>query len=57
MMEATTENLHDILIRYEGAVSVVEGDGDHSDEAIAELETARTALLDILRQAKTYLEG
>ena len=54
---ATPNDLHDILMRYEGAVSTVERDGDDGPEAMKELEEARTALLDILRQAKIQLEG
>lgn len=51
-VDTVSDDLHDTLIRYEGAVSRVERDGDDSDEAVAELEAARNALLVILRKAK-----
>lgn len=53
--EATEKDLHDILVRYEGAVSECEREGDDSDEAVAELKAARSALLAILMQAKLNL--
>jgi hypothetical protein len=45
------DELHDILMRYEGAVSAVERDGDDSPETMKELDEAREALLVILRKA------
>lgn len=53
----TNSSLHDTLVRYEGAVSAVERDGDDSDAAVGELAAARTALLNLLRAARTKLEG
>jgi hypothetical protein len=51
----TREELYNLLIRYEGAVSACERDGDESDEAYTELKTARDALLNVLVQAKVSL--
>lgn len=45
------DDLHDTLIRYEGAVNEVEGAGNDSDEALEELGEARRALLTLLRKA------
>lgn len=50
-----TDLLRDVLIRYEGAVSTTERDGDDSDEALAELEQARTGLLKVLKEAREKL--
>lgn len=47
----TREELEKILTRWEGAVSVVERDGDDSPEAEKELGDSRAALLDVLRRA------
>lgn len=56
MTEATEEDLIKVLTRYEGAVGDVERDGDSSDEAVAELKAARSALLAVLIQAKITLQ-
>jgi hypothetical protein len=53
---ATSEELEKTLIRYEGAVSTCERDGDDSDEAVKELLAARSALLAVLVQAKIDLQ-
>lgn len=53
---ATEEDLKKVLIRWEGAVSEVEREGNDSPEAIKELDESRAALLGILRQAKIQLE-
>lgn len=45
----TPEDMMKILNRYEGAVNAVEVDGDEG--ALAELEEARTALLELLKKA------
>jgi hypothetical protein len=45
------DELHDILIRYEGAVSRTERDGDDSEDAVKELTDSREALLAVLRKA------
>jgi len=45
------DDLRNALTRYEGAVSACEREGDDSEEAVAELESAREALLDILHAA------
>lgn len=45
------DELHDILMRWEGAVSAVERDGDDSEEAMKELADSREALLVVLRKA------
>lgn len=47
--------LEKTLIRYEGAVSECEREGDDSNEAVAELTAARSALLAVLIQAKLNL--
>jgi hypothetical protein len=47
-------NLLEILVRYEGALSEVEREGNDSEEALRELEEARTNLLDLLRVAKGW---
>jgi hypothetical protein len=44
--------LYNVLVRYEGAVSEVEREGNDSEEAVAELAQARAALLALLRQLK-----
>jgi hypothetical protein len=46
-----SDELHDILTRWEGAVSACERDGDDSPEAVKELEESRAALLVVLRRA------
>lgn len=46
-----SDELHDILIRWEGAVSAVERDGDDSEAALKELADSRAALLAVLRRA------
>lgn len=46
-----SDDLHAILVRYEGAVNEAEGQGNDSDEAVKELEEARAALLTVLRKA------
>lgn len=56
-MLASPEQLHDTLMRYEGAVSTVERDGDDSEEAVKELADARAALLNILKQCKVQIEA
>ena len=45
------EALERTLIRWEGAVSRCERDGDDSDEAVKELADSRQALLDLLKLA------
>lgn len=54
-MTYTARDLERVLTRYEGAVSVVEGDSDTSDEAMDELAAARSALLAVLREALSAL--
>jgi hypothetical protein len=54
-MAYTDDDMRNILIRYEGAVSVVERDGDSSDEAVQELADAREALLTLLREVRDKL--
>lgn len=44
------KDLLDVLTAWEGAVSVVERDGDDSAEAIADLSRTRGALLEVLSQ-------
>ena len=46
------DDLTNTLMRYEGAVSAVERDGDDSDAAVKEMEDAREALLTVLREAR-----
>lgn len=53
--KATLTDLKNILVRYEGAVSACERDGDDSDIAVEELSAARTALLNVLLKAKAAL--
>jgi len=55
MKPATNDDLKRILIRYEGAVSTVERDGDDSETSMTELENARSELMDVLRQARVNL--
>lgn len=54
---ATEKELNDTLVRYEGAVSACERDGDDSDTAVAELAAARSALLAVLIQAKIDIQS
>jgi hypothetical protein len=56
MAQATAEDLEKALIRWEAAVSEVERYGDDSDEAALELADSRSALLDILVQAKVDID-
>lgn len=46
-----SDELHDILMRWEGAVYTVERDGDDSEAAMKELTDSREALLALLRRA------
>lgn len=48
------DDLLKILQRYEGAVNEAEGQGNDSDEAITELQDARTALLILLRKVRGH---
>lgn len=48
----TNDTLYGVLLRWEGAVSEVEREGNDSLEAVTELEQARAALLGVLRKAK-----
>lgn len=49
-MKTEYKDLLDVLTAWEGAVSVVERDGDDSAEAIADLSRTRGALLEVLSQ-------
>lgn len=51
MTQPTNEELEKVLMRWEGAVSVVERDGDDSPEAEKELADSRAALLGVLKLA------
>lgn len=54
---ASENDLLKVLTRYEGAVNECEVQGNESAEAVQELEQARAALMDLLKQAKVTLEG
>jgi len=52
-MVANRADLLDVLTRYEGALQA--DNDDSSDETAADLEAARSALMDLLQQAKVNL--
>jgi hypothetical protein len=56
LLPVTHDDLLNVLTAYEGAVSAVEHDGDDSPATLKELEDARAALLNVLRQCKVQIE-
>lgn len=51
MERQVKDELEAVLVRWEGAVSTCERDGDTSDAAVKEMEESRAALLVVLRRA------